>query len=431
MPPPATPANQNAAMNAAYAAAVAQRNQNAGMNAAYAAAVQAQSAARAAAGAATAAAAKYGQYAQAVAAAEQKQKNLAQALKDGTYARHAAALADISRQTAALARQAEALNLIYQRGRFGAFQALARPHLQTLGVAAGVGAAATMGMVRGGFSGTAEWQAFTYQWERLQRQLAAIAIPVFEKIGSVVGRVAGWFERLDGRQQDQLMKVGLLTVGVVALAGAVRMATVVLGAFAGVARAAATVMGASAAASTATAAGGAAAAGAAAVGGLAATGAAGAGRGGLLALGKGALKLALPVALAAGVAEEATDKDGFYEMERRRGTSELGSAFAALGHTALNLVTFGYHAERLRERGELAAPEKSPRRDVTPFGNSLLEAGGTAQLIQQELLRASVARREEAEGPGGTAVVAGLLRDILERIGERDDIRALFRVAER
>lgn len=472
-------------MTAAFAAAVAGRRADdtarervEAMTAAYAAAVKARSAEREAASAAADAAAKYGVFARAVQAAEQRQRQFAAAVENGTYQRHAAVVVGLNRQydlmaakvanqaraadlasgafarhaaaMAAVNRQAATLNqmeqtqaLVAEKGRYGAFREMARPHLQTLGMVAGMGSAAAMGMVRSGFSGTAEGAAFSYQWERLNRQLAAIAIPVFEKIAKTVGQVALWFERLDGAQQNQIMKVGVVVVGLVTLAGVVKTATWALGALAGTARAAAAVMGASAVGSVAAGTAGAVAGGALAAGGAGgAAAAAGRGRaGGLLAAGS---RLALPLAAAATAYEAATG--GYYETLRGRGVSRVGSAFGAIGGGFMDLVstpmkwaglTDETYGEAFRRReGIGAGGAAAARRDVTPMGTALMEAGSTAQQIQEELLRATVARSTEREEL--TTTIAGLVgpveriaRIVEERGADDEGIRRLMRLAER
>jgi len=488
-------------MTAAFAAAVAGRR------------AVADAAASSAAAAASAAAARYGEYAAAVEKAEQRHRQLSRAVDSGAYQRQlsavtalnrqydqmatkaanqvraadlasgafmrqAAAMAAVSRETARLNQLERAQTLVAERGRFGAFHEMARPHLQTLGMAAGVGAGATMGMVRSGFSGTAEWAAFSYQWERLNRQLAAIAIPVFERIGKVVGQVASWFEGLTGRQQDQIMKIGLLTVGLVSVAGMAKLAAAALFALTGTARAAALAFAAGSAGGAVGAVGAAGTAGAAAA-------ASGAGRGRLLFGGGvvagsvaselgfdttdaallaggagaafGAAKLGLSggrvgigaglktmartagrAYLPLGVGLSGMEAYSMFEARRAAGESTLGAGARSLAHGAVDFASFGLIDLYDRPGGGDAAKkaEEKRRRDVTPMGTGLLEAGGTAQLIQEKLLEATVRRMEDREEL--TTTIAGLVgpveriaRIVEERGGDDEGIRRLMRLAER
>ena len=482
-----------AAMNAAFAAAVAARQQAdadrarvAAMTAAYAAAVQAAAAQRAATQAAADAVAKYGAYARAVEQADDRLRRLSRAAGDGTFQRqatavtalnrqydllssklanqqraadlasgafqrHAAAVAAVNRESAALAQQEATAQMVAERGRFGAFREQARPHLQTLGGLAAAGVAVPMGMMRSGFGGTAEWAAFSYQWERLNRQLAAIAIPVFERIGSVVGRVAAYFESLSGAEQDQIMRVGVVAAGLVTFAGVLKVASIAAGAFAGTVRTAATVAGLGSlagaggvgtAVATAAAGGGllgrfgTAAAGLAPGAALGAIGAAtgygpevlgatalyGGARGvmagrGLLA---GAARTVAPVAAGMAVYEGATG--GHYERLRGKGMSRFEAGLGALGGGLADVLTFGGFSDYWKRKGEMPDPVKEAekkRRDVTPMGTAIMEAGDTAQLIQEKLLEATI--RREGEDVAFRETLLGLMHRIVREAEERGD----------
>lgn len=363
-------------------------------------------------------------------------------LASGAFFKHAQAIAAVKRESEALNRRAHVQQLIAEHGRVGGVARAIAPSMMMVGRGAGLlGLAAGVGMARSGLGGTAEGVRLEYQWTRLARQLAAVGIPAFELLANTVGRVAGWFERLSGRQQDLFLKMGLVVVGAGLLAGALKGVVMVGSALAFTLRTLGVAAGLSAAGSTAAAGttaaaagvagtaglagvagglgGGAGAAGAGAAGagaaGAAAAGAAGAGAAGAAAatrasrLGRVARfagRAVLPAAAVAEAGAELFSDRGFYEMERRRGTSRLGSGLATVGHMGLNLATFGYHGRRLRERGEDLGPSlvgslfggsetPRPRRDVTTFGNTEGELGSAATKIQEKLLEASVARAEE------------------------------------
>ena len=484
-----------AAMNAAFAAAVAARQQAdadrarvAAMTAAYAAAVQAAAAQRAATQAAADAVAKYGAYARAVEQADDRLRRLSRAAGDGTFqrqataitalnrqydllssrlanqqraadlasgafARHAAAVAAVNRESAALAQQEMAAQLVAERGQVGAFRQMARPHLQTLGGLAGTGYGRVMGLVQSGFQGTAELAALNYQWKRLGTQLAAVAIPAFEKIGQTVGRVAAWFEKLNGTQQDQILKGGLVVAGFFALAGVVRVTTAAVGAFAGVVNAATLALGAAVAAGGG---GAAVAAATAAGGGLAgrfapaavplavgaglgmsgfgdeahmAIGGYGAARGlysafregkGLGGLARGAAKgafRAMPWVSAGLSAYEAYD---MYSARRDAGESRLGAGARSLAHGLVDFASFGLIDLYDKPKAATAAAEaEKKRRDPSFMGTGLLEAGDTAQLIQEKLLEATI--RREGEDVAFRETLLGLMHRIVREAEERGD----------
>lgn len=220
-------------------------------------------------------------YAVAAEKAADRNRKLAITLRDGSFARHAAQMAQINREHEKLRRVAAVQQLVAERGRAGAAVEMARPHLGTLGRTAAVGygvAAATVGsMARSGFGGTVEGYRLEIAWQRLSRQIAAVFVPVMDRVSRVVEKTTLWFQRLNGSQQDAIMAVGLATAGVVAFGAAVKVAAVTLGALSGVVRAVGMVAGAAGLSTAAGAAGSAMGAGAGAAGGTAATAGAGAG----------------------------------------------------------------------------------------------------------------------------------------------------------
>ncbi len=370
-------------------------------------------------------------------------------LASGAYMRHARAMAAVTRESDRLARQEKLQQLYAQHGRFGGGIRAMAPHMQTLGMVGGIAAGALgVSAYRSGFQGTAEWMRFSNQWERLMRQFATIAIPVFKQIGDVVGEVAGFFESMSSEQQDFAMKIGLVVVGIGALASVVRLATVTGGALAGVFRvltgtgsALATRQVGTAAVMTATAAStvggvGGAAAGAGAAGaprtpylGLAAVGLAGhqmgyrnetiaagmaangiyragqAAWGGSRALGiagsaaRGAGKAFWPLAAIMGT----IDGIGDGRTLSRSGWSNTGSVFGGIGSGLAKTVSFGMWdpfdiEEKDKALAAKKAEEEKKRRDLTGAGTGLLDAGGSAQAIQQRLLEKTALQNQGGEG---------------------------------
>jgi hypothetical protein len=271
-------------------------------------------------------------------------------------------------------------------------------HYRTVrGVAVGAYAGMTglaMGLVRTGLQGTVEGYRLEYAWTRLGRSMAAVALPAFEKLADWMGRVAGWFERLTGRQQDFLLKLGLVAVVAAPAIAAFRTLLTLGTAVFALGRGAAAAAGAGAASSGV----------AAAAGSHRMTGAAMMARGGLggAAAAGGLMRFAGPVGMAAagGVAlaqsgglrlnasEGPTDQ---YARLRQSGRSRLGAGFEVAG-TAMGFLG----RELFGGEEEFIEGNKKKRRDVQAMGFASEEAGGAHMRIQEELLKVSVAKAGEA-----------------------------------
>lgn len=90
-----------------------------------------------------------------------------------------------------------------------------------------------------GLAGTVEGNRMAFAWQQLARQVAGIALPVFQKMIDVLQKVTGWMRSLSGAQQDAILKWGALVTGaalfasglapvtgaVLAIAGAVKIVT--------------------------------------------------------------------------------------------------------------------------------------------------------------------------------------------------------------
>lgn len=145
-------------------------------------------------------------------------------LASGAFAQHARQMAAITRESERLARAERLASLVSAHGRFGGVIRNNAAELsmlgRTLGLTTAAGVALGVGLARSGLQGTVEGYRLEYAWLRLSRSVAAIAVPAIDKLASVLHRVAGWFEKLSGPQQDAIMKMGLLTVGAMALGSA-------------------------------------------------------------------------------------------------------------------------------------------------------------------------------------------------------------------
>lgn len=263
----------------------------------------------------------------------------------------------------------------------------------TIGAYAGMTGLA-MGLVRSGLAGTVEGYRLEYAWTRLGRSLAAIALPAFERIADVIGDLAGWFEKLNGRQQDFIMKLGFVAIAAAPAIAALRMLRLV-----GAAAAGAMALGSSALGMGGAAAGAASAGAGSAVGGAALAAGGAAAGGGLLARGAGtaarlATRVVLPAAVAYEVASEAFDDDSRYNKARKRGRSMVGAAWESVTGNIVGESSLVGAAATSRMDSKSKEEEKK-RRDPQAMGFAQQEAGGAHMRIQEMLLQVSVAKAEE------------------------------------
>lgn len=253
-----------------------------------------------------------------------------------------------------------------------------------------------MGLVRSGLAGTVEGYRLEYAWTRLGRSLAAIALPAFEKIADVIGDLAGWFEKLNGRQQDFIMKLGFVAIAAAPAIAALRMLRLV-----GAAAAGAMALGSSALGMGGAAAGAASAGAGSAVGGAALAAGGAAAGGGLLARGAGATarlatRVVLPAAVAYEVASEAFDDDSRYNRARKRGRSMAGAAWESVSGGLMDSFRGTSIATAAAGTMDLKSKEEDKkRRDPQAMGFAQQEAGGAHIRIQEMLLQVSVAKAEE------------------------------------
>ena len=380
------------------------------MNAAFAAAVSNQREANASAANAEAEAVerlnkRYGDYVKQVEQASRRNEQLRRGLKDGTFSRHAAELNKVNKEYAQLQHQAKLQEMVAQHGRLGGvirahqneFAAMKRAGVNAFGTVNNM----AMSLMRSGLQGTVEGYRMEMAWTRLARQVAGIAIPAIDMVSKTVGRVATWFEKLSGNQQDVILKFGLMAMAagpVLRIVSGIGAALAGAGAIAGSARVAAGLSAAGAGAA-AGAAGGAAASGAGVSGGVAA--AAGASR-----LGRAAgLVGKVGGALAVGDAVQNAIGGDYYNVLRSRGQSRIAAGLGALGGGFMNTIsrplkwlgaTDKTYDEAFTEKYGTGAPAESGKRHRDPALNqtSLLELGSTAQLLQEEVLKVSMAREE-------------------------------------
>src|SRR6185437_11241802 len=75
------------------------------------------------------------------------------------------------------------------------------------------------GFVRAGLQGTAEYEQFGVQMQRISREIATLFTPIIHRAVAAVTQISGWFQRLSRDQQDQAAK--WIMVGVAVLGAAV------------------------------------------------------------------------------------------------------------------------------------------------------------------------------------------------------------------
>lgn len=73
-----------------------------------------------------------------------------------------------------------------------------------------------LGIVKAGLQGTEEGARMAAAWEKLSQKIAAVFLPVVEKVTEVIERLADWFDSLSEEQQDNVMKWTLWIGGVLA-----------------------------------------------------------------------------------------------------------------------------------------------------------------------------------------------------------------------
>jgi len=247
-------------------------------------------------------------------------------------------------------------------------------------VSSGVGQA--LGQARSlasrGFAGTVESARLDYAVEQLGRQFAAVMSPILNGFTYAAVEIERRFRGLNGAQQNGIMG-GLIGAGIGARFGGLPGAA--LGFVAGSAFA----------------------------GGGSTTGAmAGAGAGALLGFRAGGPIGALfgavgGAAASAPVSYESERPSDYYSRLRTGGASRLGAAFSTGGEALSRLFSSGRPGA---PPGPGAAPP--PRRDVTPFSADPLAAGGTADLIQKAMIRATAGADFAEDNPMKPLVDIGI-----------------------
>lgn len=71
-----------------------------------------------------------------------------------------------------------------------------------------------MGFVAAGLRGTQEGNALAYRFQLLSQQIAAIFLPIIDKVIDYLGRIVSWFQNLSGEQQDNIRKWILIAAGI-------------------------------------------------------------------------------------------------------------------------------------------------------------------------------------------------------------------------
>lgn len=358
----------------------------------------ADKAAQDAAEAATAAAAKradevkrlkglYGDYAAQVEKAAQRNKELAAAMADGSFARQAREMAVLTREYERMRREAELVARYGERaGAFlarygGALNAAGRLGADTVGT--GVGQARAL--AARGMGGTVEQARMDYALDQLSRQFAAVMTPLTQSMTYLAGQLERRMRGMDGSEQNRLL-VGIVGAGVGLRYGGI------LGGVAGGAAGAGLMGGGS---STT------------AMLGMTAGAALGYRYGGPVGAVAGG-----SVGLVAGTSRSFAGESGTeYYNRMRRPVAEGGGGATVLG---AYLSGMGESARRLFENPLPGRPPTGragePRRDVTPFQAQMGEAGSTAFRIQEAMIRATAGAGYEDDGGPFKPVIDVLLK---------------------
>lgn len=241
-------------------------------------------------------------------------------------------------------------------------------------VLTGFGALAVRSIANRGFGGTLESARLDYALEQLGRQFAAVMKPVFDGMTYAAAEVDRRFRTLNGTEQNRLLGTAL-GAGIGLRYGGL------LGALAG-----------------------------GAVGSLAMAEGRPTGEDRLMGIGAGAyagFRLGgLPGAVLGGAAG-AVGTSGDYARMREAGKSRFASGVVSLaaGMYEAPHTLFGTgpapldEARRRWDDRRPKPPGPEPHRDVTPFSADPLAAGGTADLVQKALIRATAGEGFEESSP--------------------------------
>jgi hypothetical protein len=410
-----------------------------------------------------------------------KNSALKQDLGSGNFAAHAKALAEVNRESEKLNKQANLQQLVAEHGKLGGIIRHNAAEYQTLKGAAVGGYQQARGFISGmigaGLAGSAEGYRLSVSWDRMAKQIAAIAIPAIDMLSRTIGRVAGWFERLNEGTQNWLLKWGTLfmaigpVIGLLTRVYAIMKSIAVLGLAMGRFGIAGLILGGAVLAGGALSSMGGRGGKRKRTGAESSSGggestdeeegepsteggiggfsgakitALGAGYGalrgamravpaGLTRLGavvKGAGKIAAPLAALSMAYEAGTG--GYYTEERRKHPTILGSetlskasaATAAAGGAFMDFLSFGAYGKAYRKRhptvpeagspGEPESGTPGKRRDVTPLNVGIMDAGGHYQTIQEEVLKFYAAREGAVSHEKNTTDVWNMLKELVD-----------------
>ena len=346
----------------------------------------------------------YGDFANTIDKAATRNKQLTDAVANGTYARQAREMERLARQYEKVRREAE---LISRYGsRVGGFVARNEGTLGAANRAGNYAATATVAtgasLVRQGFSGTVESNRLSAEWNMLAREMAGAFKPVIDVTTKAVRGLRQFMETLGPAGQNVVMLGGL------ALSAGLALKAVTGGGLIGAVGRAALSGGLSLAGTAAASAGGSAlgtAAGTAA-GGAAAGAAA---RGGWGAAAGRVARAAPGVGLALSAGDAATSGD--YGRARAAGKSRLGSAMVSFGSgladTYFKLAPWEKDnpIEEGRQRWDRTHGNgANGRRMVTIAGGGFDEAGAGYDRIASAISRVEAERTSTSENLGESIV---------------------------
>lgn len=343
----------------------------------------------------------------------------AQALADGSAAKHLASVTRLNREYAELQRRTE---LVAKYGeRWGTVAAKYGGALRAAGGAAAAAGAGAIGLARSGFSGTVEQNKLDLELKMLARELAGAFKPFIELLTKGARALREFMERLSPTGQNVVAGGALAATSY----GAWRFGGAALGALGFGAGVGGRLGGAALAGGSAVAAGGASPAatlGANAAGGAA--GGAAARAGGLRAAGRAAGRFALraaPYALPATLLYEAAtapaERPGekpseYYARLRAGGEDRLGAALTTLGRAFGKVLSGAGPKSEAQERAEAGA-ERS-RRFVTLAGGGFEETGSGYDRIQAAI--GSVGGDVDATAPGWATALTDAVAKLAEEV---------------
>jgi hypothetical protein len=163
-------------------------------------------------------------------AAKVRNEAAAADMASGAYARHAAAMGGLNRESA---RQQKQMAMIHREeelgSRYGGAGRFYARHERAINVATGaaaIGAVTVGAMANRGFGGTAEQNRADFAGKMLDRQVASVFMPLKDMETGIKMGAARWLAGLNENQQNALMATGVGVTGLLGLRGLGGLASV-------------------------------------------------------------------------------------------------------------------------------------------------------------------------------------------------------------